>query len=132
MFEHESPHKVKLGDDYQYPIKGSGEASYKLDSKKSLKIKDVLYVQGLKKNILSIYALDAKAIRVSFVDGQVLMWPRGKTIEDATVIGEEGEGLYKLKGQAEQALVHESIKTSELWHIRLAHVYYRALPMASK
>ena len=23
--EHESPHKVKLGDDYQYPIKGSGE-----------------------------------------------------------------------------------------------------------
>ena len=23
IFEHESPHKVKLGDDYQYPIKGS-------------------------------------------------------------------------------------------------------------
>ena len=31
LIEHESPHKVKLGDDYQYPIKGSGEASYKLD-----------------------------------------------------------------------------------------------------
>ena len=30
--KHESPHKVKLVDDYQYPIKGSGEASYKLDS----------------------------------------------------------------------------------------------------
>ena len=26
MCEHESPHKVKLGDDYQYLIKGSGEA----------------------------------------------------------------------------------------------------------
>ena len=25
LFEHESPHKVKLGDDYQYPIRGSGE-----------------------------------------------------------------------------------------------------------
>ena len=36
--EHESPHKVKLGDDYQYPIKGSGEASYKLDYVKYLKI----------------------------------------------------------------------------------------------
>ena len=34
MSDHESPHKVKLGDDYQYPIKGSGEASYKLESKK--------------------------------------------------------------------------------------------------
>ena len=31
MCELESRHKVKLGDDYQYPIKGSGEASYKLD-----------------------------------------------------------------------------------------------------
>ena len=41
LFEHESPHKVKLGDDYQYPIKGSGESSYKLDSGKSMKMKDV-------------------------------------------------------------------------------------------
>ena len=55
MFEHESPHKVKLGDDYQYTIKGSGVASYKLDSRKSLKMKDVLHVLGLKKNILSIH-----------------------------------------------------------------------------
>ena len=56
LFEHESPHKVKLGDDYQYPIKGSGEASYKLDSEKSMKMKDVLFVPGLKKNLLSISA----------------------------------------------------------------------------
>ena len=86
--EHESPHKVKLGDDYQYPIKGSGEASYELDSRKSLKMNDVLYVLGLKnnllsifaldakgyvpslkKNILSIFAIDAKGMRVSFFDG---------------------------------------------------------------
>ena len=73
MPEHESPHKVKLVDDYQYPIKGSGEASYKLDSRKSLKMKDVLYVPGLKKNLLSISALDAKGTRVAFVDDQVLM-----------------------------------------------------------
>ena len=52
MSEHESPHKVKLRDDYQYPIKGSGEASYKLDFRKSSKMKDVLYVLGLKKNLL--------------------------------------------------------------------------------
>ena len=44
LFEHDSPHKVKLGDDYQYPIKRSGEASYKIDSKKYLKMKVVLYV----------------------------------------------------------------------------------------
>ena len=76
MYKDESPHKVKLWDDYKYPIKGGGEAPYKLDSRKSLKIKDVLYVPGLKKNLLSIFALDAKGIRVAFVDGQVLMWPK--------------------------------------------------------
>jgi hypothetical protein len=50
----DSPHKVKLEDDYQYPIKGVGQASYRLDSIKPLKMNDVLYVPGLKKNILSI------------------------------------------------------------------------------
>ena len=51
-------------------------------------------------------------MRVAFLDGQVLMWPKGKTIDDATVIGEEDSGLYKLKGQPEQALVHETIEAS--------------------
>ena len=37
-----------------------------------------------------------------------------------------------MKGHPEQALVHESIEPNELWQRRLAHVYYRALPMASK
>ena len=80
--ERSSPQKVSLGDDYQYPIKGVGEASYKLDS-----------------------------------DGQVLMWPKGKNIEDAIIIGEEEGGLYKLKGHAETTLVHDSTDTSsELWN----------------
>ena len=35
-----------------------------------MKMKDVLFVPGLKNNILSISSLDAKGMRVSFVDGQ--------------------------------------------------------------
>ena len=97
-----------------------------------MKMRDVLFVPRLKKNLLSISALDAKCMRVSFVDGQVLMWPKGKTIDDAVVIGEKEGGLYKLKGQSEEALVHDSVEPNELWHRRLAHVHYRALPLASK
>ena len=67
---------MKLGDDYQYLIKGSGEYSYKLDYGKSLTMKEVLFVIGLKKNLLSISALDAKGMRVAFIDGQVIMWPK--------------------------------------------------------
>ena len=123
---------MKLGDDYQYPIKGSGESSYKLDSGKSIKMKDVLFVPGLKKTLLSISALDAKGMRVACIDGQVIMWPRGKTIDDAIVIGEQEGGLYKLKCDSKQAMAHDIIETNELWHRRLAHVHYRALPLASK
>ena len=56
---------MKLGDNYQYPIKGGGESSYKLDSRKSMKMKDVLFVPGIKKNLFSISALDAKGMRVA-------------------------------------------------------------------
>ena len=51
--EKNSPHKVSLGDDYQYPIKGIGEASYKLDSRTPMRMKEVLYVPDLKKSLFS-------------------------------------------------------------------------------
>ena len=52
------------------PLKSSGESSYKLDSRKSMKMKDVLFVPGLKNILPSISTLDAKGIRVAFVGGQ--------------------------------------------------------------
>ena len=61
-------------------------------------------------------------MRVAFIDGQVIMWPKEKTIDDAVVIGEQEGGLYKLKGQPEQDLIHESMEPSELWHRRHAHL----------
>ena len=61
-----------------------------------------------------------------------LMWPKGKTIDNEVVIGEQEGELYILKGQLEQALVHDSVEPNELWYRRLAHVHYRALPLASK
>ena len=66
------------------------------------------------------------------MDGQVLMWPRGKAIDDAIVIEVEEGGLYKLKGRSDQTLVHSTINPCELWHRRFAHLHYRALPTVSK
>ena len=62
-----------------------------------MKMEDVLHVPRLKKNILSISALDKKGFIVAFVDGKIFMWSKGKTIDDAIEIGVEG-GLYRLKG----------------------------------
>ena len=71
-------------------------------------------VPRLKKNLLSISTLDAKGMRNASVDDQVFMWPKGKTIDDAIVIGEQEGGLYKLKGHPEQALVHGTVEPNEL------------------
>jgi hypothetical protein len=71
-----------------------GDSTYKFDSGTPMRMKDVLYVPCLKKNLLSISALDKKCFRVAFIDGEVIMWPKGKTIEDAIVIGTKEGGLY--------------------------------------
>ena len=97
-----------------------------------MKMKEVIYVPGLKKNLLSISTLDNKGYRVSFIDGQVFMWSKGKTIEYGVVIGEEKGGLYKLKGHLEKTLIHEITSSSELWHRRLAHINYKSLPYVRK
>ena len=64
-------------------------------------------------------------MQAAFIDGQVIMRPKGKTIDDVVVIEEQEGGLYKLKGYPEQALIHDTVYPNELWH-------YSALPFASK
>jgi hypothetical protein len=109
-----------------------GESTYKLDSGTPMRVKDVLYVSGLTKNLLSISDLDKKGSRVAFIDGEVLMWPKGETVEDAVVIGTKEGGLYKLKGHSDVALTHFAENPCELWHRRLAHINYKSLPYVSK
>ena len=46
---------------------------------------------------------------VAFIDGKVIMWPKGKKIDDAVVIGEQEGGLYP-----EQALIHDTVEPNEL------------------
>jgi transposase InsO family protein len=132
LIENDSPQKVSLGNDYQYPIKGMGEATYKLVSGTSMRMKEVIYVPGLKNKLLSISTLDKKGFRASFIDGEVLMLSKGKTIEDAVVIGIEEGGLYKLKGYSDVALTHSTESPCELWYKTLAHINYKALPYVRK
>jgi hypothetical protein len=77
-------------------------------------------------------ALDKKGFRVVFIHGEVLMWPKGQTTEDEIVIGTEEGGLYKLKGHSKAALTHSIENPCEIWHRRLAHINYKALPYVRK
>jgi predicted aspartyl protease len=128
MKEKETPHKVELGDNNSYAVKGIGQATIKMESCNSIHLSNVLYVPGLKKNLVSISCLEEKGDRVAFVDGKVLVWSKDSKIENTRVIGTREGRLYKLLGQNTQALVHDEINPSELWHRRYAHLHYQALP----
>jgi hypothetical protein len=128
ILEKKFSQKLTLRDDYQYPIKGIGESNYKLDSENSITMKDVLYVLGLKKNLLSISALDNKGYRVAFIYGEVLMWAKGETLNEAIIIRSKENGLYKLKGHPETTMTHAIKNSCKLWNRRLAHINYKVLP----
>ena len=84
---------VELGDDATYAIQGVGSTSFQLYSGVILHIEEILFVLGLKKNLLSISALEIKGFRVSFMDGKALMWPKDGDMSSTDVIGVREGGL---------------------------------------
>jgi hypothetical protein len=124
--EKEISHKVELGDNNSYAVKRLGKSSIKMESGNNVHLNNFLYVPGLKNNLVSISFLEKKGDRISFVDGKVLVWSKDSKIEDARVIGIREGILYKILCQNAQALVHDELNPSELWHRMYAHLHYQA------
>lgn len=61
------------------------------------------------------------------MDGKLLVWSKFSCLDDVRFIGIHEGRLYRLVDQPAQALVHDEINPSELWHKRDGHLYYRAL-----
>ena len=60
------------------------------------------------------------------------MWAKGETLNEAIIIGNEENGLYKLKGPSKATMTHAIENSCELWHRRLAHINYKALSYICK
>jgi hypothetical protein len=130
--EKNTSYKVELGDKSTYPVEGIGQASIKLILGNNVHLINVLSVPGLEKNLVSIYCLEDKGDRIVIVDGEVLSWPRDSNIENARVIGTHEGRLYRLLECNDEALIHDEVNHSELWHRRYAHLNYQALPFLDK
>ena len=73
--------------------------SLQLDSNDTLHLSDVLYVPRMKRNLVSISALEGKGYKVAFSDGKVLAWDKNASMDSARVIGVRKESLYRLSTQ---------------------------------
>jgi hypothetical protein len=60
--------QVEFGDDKCYKIEGVGSISFRLESGARIHVDELLYVLGLKKNLLSVATLDEKGYWVIFVE----------------------------------------------------------------
>ena len=61
-----------------------------------MKLRDVLYVPGLKKNSMSVSTIEDRGFWVMFRDGHVLIHPKGSSITSTLKIGVRSGKLYKL------------------------------------
>jgi hypothetical protein len=119
--------EVVLGDDWEVKVVGSGTISFQRESLPPMTLKEVLYVLGLKKNLVSVSTIEEKGYEVLFRDGQVLLFPRGSSITSAKVIGTRHERLYKFLFPPMRALIHTTSSNSdlcELWHRRMEHFHH--------
>jgi len=130
--ERETRLKIILGDNSTHLVKGFRSVKFQLKYGESIMLHDVMYVSRLMKSLVSIYALEDKGMRVSFIKGKFLTWYVGSPMRDEFTLGSRFERLYKFTGRPLLALIHNTNYISELWHHRLDLLLYDALSKLKK
>jgi hypothetical protein len=95
LVEKESSLHVVLGDNARYNVKGVGTSTFQLDSDIPLQLSEVLYVLGMKRNLVSVSDLEDKGYKVTFSEGKVLAWHKNSNMNSSRVIGVRENKLYR-------------------------------------
>jgi hypothetical protein len=122
--------EIALGDDTLVRVAGIGTVTFQRDSMPPILFRDVLYVLGLKKNLISVSTLQDRGLEVTFISTEVLIHPQGSSLASGQVIGVRDGKLFRLLFQPLHALAtsnDSSRQTCELWHHRMAHLHHGAL-----
>ncbi|MCO5610814.1 hypothetical protein L7F22_065055 [Adiantum nelumboides] len=124
--------KVTCANNASYPIKGVGKILITISDGSDLCLPDVLYVRGIKKNLLSVSSLAKNGLRVIFEDDRCIVRDRENGYSLITT-GTLENGLFVLDCYEKQiqACIAETktqaMQDAELWHARFGHVGYGSL-----
>ncbi|MCO5565008.1 hypothetical protein L7F22_018678 [Adiantum nelumboides] len=124
--------KVTCANNASYPIKGVGKILITISDGSDLCLPDVLYVPGIKKNLLSVSSLAKNGLRVIFEDDRCIVRDRENGYSLVTT-GTLENGLFVLDRYEKQiqACIAETktqaMQDAELWHARFGHVGYGSL-----
>ena len=97
---------VVLGDDTVVRAVGRGAIHFDRESMQPMFLTDVLYVLGLKKNLVSVSMIEDRGFGVYVLDWKVHIFPKAGGPSASYAIGVRCEELYKLLFQTHHALAH--------------------------
>lgn len=128
---------VKMGNVATEPILGLGCVNLVFTSGKSLYLDNVLFVPGIRKNLLSGMVLNNCGFKQVLESDKYILSRHGSFVG----FGYRCNGMFKLN--IDVPFVHESVcmascssitnmTKSEIWHARLGHVHYKRLKDMSK
>ncbi|MCO5594985.1 hypothetical protein L7F22_049020 [Adiantum nelumboides] len=124
--------KVTCANNASYLIKGVGKILITISNGSDLCLPDVLYVPGIKKNLLSVSSLAKNDLRVIFEDDRYIVRDRENGYSLITTCTLEN-GLFVLDRYEKQIqaciaeIKTQAMQDAELWHARFGHVGYGSL-----
>ena len=88
--------EIVLGNDRVVRAVGHGLVCFDTESMQPMFLRDVLYVPGLKKNLVSVSMIEDRGLGVYVLDGKVYIFPKAKGPSASYAIGFRCGKLYKL------------------------------------
>jgi hypothetical protein len=124
---------IYLGDDRAHQIKGYGDIPVTLSNGTVRHIRNVVYVPGIKKNLISLSTITDQNLKVEFFKNYCIV----KDLLDhfqTVAMGVRAGGLYKLDvtSKAHHALTSATMPTEILWHQRYGHINHPDLLLLQK
>jgi hypothetical protein len=124
---------IYLGDDRAHHIKGYGDIHVTLSNGIVCHIRNVVYVPGIKKNLISVSTITDQNLKVEFFKNYCIV----KDLLDHFQIvatGVRAGGLYKLDvtSKAHHALTSATMPIEILWHQRYGHINHLDLLLLQK
>ncbi|MCO5559738.1 hypothetical protein L7F22_013340 [Adiantum nelumboides] len=124
--------KVTCANNASYSIKGVGKILITISDGSNLCLPDVLYVPGIKKNLLSVSSLAKNGLRVIFEDDRCIVRDQENGYSLITT-GTLENGLFVLDRYEKQIhaciaeIKTQAMQDAELWNARFGHVGYGSL-----
>ena len=116
-----------MGDDHPCIMEGVGTIQIKIFDGMVRELKEVRYVPQLKRNLISVGALESLGLVVSIKEG-VLRMTKGSM---GVLKADRRNNIYYLKGSTVTGQVAASTSSEEdstrLWHMRLGHAGEKSL-----